>query len=233
MDLMISTSMLLTVYSFTVYDDEPEDSWLFSSDYKNSNWFVVNGGVEAIVEVYGGDRTKTIWYPIMKDGDDFGNKFSHSSPATWGIPAAFVGLCELDEESTAENNPYHAPLAGLSALLGLEASQAMFTKLVSFIGHIKGEYRELVKAKDHRALLILSYWLAQMGRLDIWWMQKRMQFECRAICSYLERQADPRILELLEFPALASGYRDASGAVVNRPLVEFDVETSPELSRGS
>ena len=228
-DALISTFMLLSVHYFTMNDQGPEGSWIFSSvsDDKPRDlffgWLFSCGGLTQVWVKFRAYPENSIWLPAVRDSDDHLGTFSDVTPGARGIPAPFVKLCELDETSTPENNPYHRPLRFLSALLRLDISSATFTKVVTFIRVIKERFRELLLEKDPRALLILVYWLALMYRTDQWWAQDRARNECQALCMYLELQGDRRITQLLEFPALVCGYELSPGRVVDQSLIDFFV----------
>lgn len=75
-----------------------------------------------------------------------------------------------------------------------------------FMGRLEPPYLDLLLRKDPAALLVLSWWLALMCKVDEWWAETRVRSECTAICMRLENSEDPRILRLLEFPASCCGY---------------------------
>jgi hypothetical protein len=215
--------MVLTLHDFTAGMKSPEESWFFSPKHRDSNWLFETSGFRILVARYGDQLDRSVWRPAMLDIDDHQGTFSDNSPGTRGIPAPFVELCELDETSDGHNNPYHGALRTLSALLRLEEPlSANFTKLLSFVGRIDGPYRELLKMQDPRALLILSYYLALLCRLDMWWIENRARNECIAICGYLERQGDTRILNLLEFPSLVCGYQLSPQPMIDESVLELD-----------
>lgn len=79
------------------------------------------------------------------------------------------------------------------------------------MGRLLPDFVNLLAAKEPRALLIMSYWLALMcTSVDEWWVGPRVTLECRAISMYLEACGDRRIIELLDFPARSCGYKVTS-----------------------
>lgn len=195
-DALISTFMLLSIHHYTIHDQNPQGSWVFSSGSNGkpydffAGWLFDCGGFNQVWGKFGGCPHNSVWLPVVRKSDDHLGTFSDVTPGTRGILASFVELCGLDETSTPENNPFHRPLRMLSALLRLEISSAVFTKVVAFVSVITGRFRELLLGRDPRALLILAYWLALMCRMDQWWVQDRMRHECQAVCIYLELHGD-------------------------------------------
>ncbi|EEP79295.1 predicted protein [Uncinocarpus reesii 1704] len=210
-DAIISTCMLLAIHSFTSSNDTSSGAtWVFSPPDTAANWLYVAGGLHAVLGKSGAHGQRTIWDPVFEHSENY---FNNSTFDIQDIPPAFRELCDIDKSTDSSNNPYYTPLRTLFILMRLEPSGANFAKLVIFVGQMLSGYRDLVQGRDHRALLILAYWFGLMCGVDQWWIQDRVRSECRAICKYLERSAaDPRIIQLLDFPALACGY------VLNTPF---------------
>ncbi|PGH18796.1 hypothetical protein AJ79_00209 [Helicocarpus griseus UAMH5409] len=206
MNAVISTCMILAVLAFTCDDTKTAGSWIFSQTAGATNWLYVQGGLSAILSKYQDQADQNIWVPVINDADDHKGTISDDRPGPEGIPAGFVELCGIEEDSNRENNPYHAPLRVMANLQNIEPSSATFSKLVTFVGEVNHSYRELLRKKDPRALLILSHWFAMMCAVDQWWVQNRVRSECWAICRFLEKHSDVRIRRLLEFPARSCGY---------------------------
>jgi hypothetical protein len=119
-------------------------------------------------------------------------------------------LCDIDDTTTEETNPFHWPLRMLSPLLRIPRDQLEESRITNFMGRLPPDYLNLLASKEPRALLLLAYWLALMcSSVHEWWVYARVRSECLAICMYLERCGDERIVDfnLLEFPAAACGYR--------------------------
>lgn len=209
MDSVISTCMLLTVLSYTSDSHDPSASWVFCSQPQTS-WLFIQGGLHALIDKYAPTIANSVWMPVMRDADDFTGSDQIQNPGRDGIPEAFADLCDIDNFSSSKNNPYHGPLRVISALLQLEFTSKNFAKFVFFLRMLRGEYANLLQKKDPRALLILSYWFAILCKVDQWWIHARAMLECGSVCVYLENNEDPRIVNLLKFPAEACGYTLAS-----------------------
>lgn len=92
--------------------------------------------------------------------------------------------------------------------LRVEACIEAFNKLITFIGRIEPAYYSLIKARDARALLIMSYWIAQMCHVPLWWIRSRAVSERTAIVTFLAEHPDARVRELLDFPRSVLGVGD-------------------------
>ena len=68
------------------------------------------------------------------------------------------------------------------------------------MGRMDARFHGLLIEKDARALLLFSYWLALMSKVEQWWIVGRVRNECVAICRFLTNDSDPRLRALLEFP---------------------------------
>jgi hypothetical protein len=223
MDAVLSTCMLLTTPSLSTERFDPSNSWIFNSDPQALGWLQQQSGLKGLLAELKDQLRHSVWIHVFNDADDAFDTSSDERPGTVGLPPAFVELCGLDETSTVDNNPYHAPLRLLTPLISLDDDIRTFTKRISFMGRIQPPFFRLLLQKDPPALLILSYWFGQMCRIGKWWYHDRARSECMAICTYLEELGDPRILVLLEVPARDCGYRlrHIAGRALNPKVVEL------------
>ncbi|PGH12506.1 hypothetical protein AJ79_04250 [Helicocarpus griseus UAMH5409] len=206
MDGLMSTCMLMSVLSFSAEEYKPENSWLFSSDPKALNWLLLQSGLRYILRFTSPYLPQSIWYRVFTEGDDEKDIFDDHRPGPDGLHPGLAELCEIDETTTEETSPYHWPLRMLSPLLDLAPVKENFARTTSFMGRLLPDYTDLLQKKDPRAVLILGYWLAKKCQENHWWMHPRVHAECVAVCMFLENSSDPRILELLEYPAMHCGY---------------------------
>jgi len=206
MDAVLSTCMLLATLSFSAEKFDPSNSWIFSSDPHGLSWIQQQSGLKPLLIELRDHLPKSAWISVFNDADDAFDTYSDERPGIVGLPPVFVQLCGLNETSTVDNSPYHAPLRLLSPLIPLHGGIESFGKRISFIGRIRPPFFRLLLDKDPPALLILCWWLAGMISLGQWWYYDRARSECMAICMYLEELGDPRILPLLETPAQKCGY---------------------------
>ncbi|PGH32818.1 hypothetical protein GX50_04358 [[Emmonsia] crescens] len=207
MDPLMSTCMLLSTITFSTEECKPADSWIFSSDPTRLSWLLGQSGLRYILEAITIDQLqRSIWFEAFQESDDEDYTFNNNSPGLEGLHPGLAELCDIDETTTEESNPYHWPLRMLSPMLPLKADRNNFSKLIPFIGRLEPAYIKLLQEKDPRALLILSYWLGKMCEEKQWWIYSRVSSECFAICMFLEHNEDTRILNLLQYPAEKCGY---------------------------
>ncbi|KAG5287036.1 C6 zinc finger domain-containing protein [Histoplasma ohiense] len=207
MDPLMSTCMLLGTIIFSPEECKPDSSWVFSSDPTRLSWLLGQSGLRYILETITIQQLRqSIWFEAFMESDDEDHTFNNNSPGREGLHPELAELCEINETTTEESNPYHWPLRMLSPMLPLKADRNNFAKLIPFIGRLYPAYTKLLQEKDPRALLILSYWLGKLCEEKQWWTYTKVSSECFAICMYLEHKEDPRILKLLQYPAEKCGY---------------------------
>lgn len=205
--------MLLSIMSFKTEEASPSKSWVFSNRPDALSWLTIQSGLKILIAQLQPCLPRSMWLPVFLDADDEIFIYTDETPGPVGLPEAFVELCDIDEETTIDTNPYHLALRKLAPLLELKPSLATFVKLIAFMGRIAPAFTRLLLAKDARALLIISYWFALMCSVDLWWVHGRVQSECVAICMVLEGHPDNRIRQLLRYPASVCGYTITSKAV--------------------
>ena len=118
------------------------------------------------------------------------------------LPVQFRGVFALDENSTADNNPYHHAASLLGQLIPMDCTRYTVTKFLSFLAFPDARFLRLLEQRDPRALLLLTWWWAKALCRDHWWMWCRGILEGQALCIYLEMafSNNPELLELLEIP---------------------------------
>ena len=128
-------------------------------------------------------------------------------PGLEALPSGFIQLCNLDESSTSQNNPYHAVATALGESLYSDCKLTTILSFLSLIGNFHPEYKRLLRRKDPSALLLLAYWFAKMCQFSHWWIARRAALEGQAICMYLQRYHGDsgEIQKFLPFPRMMFG----------------------------
>ena len=85
---------------------------------------------------------------------------------------------------------------------------------ITFMGRMDARFHGLLIEKGTRALLLFSYWLALISKVDQWWIVGRARHECVAIFRFLRNDPDPRLRVLLEFPANTYGIDLETGGCI-------------------
>ncbi|OJJ50214.1 hypothetical protein ASPZODRAFT_58322 [Penicilliopsis zonata CBS 506.65] len=218
-DALLSTCMLMGVSTLCPEDFEPEDAWVLSSNPAAMNWLCLQGGLRCLISLTQPFISKSIWAGVFSEADQ---KMRQVEGANTSLHPRLAELCNLDTCSTekgitttptTEDSLYLHPLQMLTPLLDGNNTRSDFGLLQSFMARLEPEFLTLLRAKDHAAMLILAQWMGLMCAHAAWqpWIYGRISKECFAICTYLEQNTtDPRILELLEAPAVACGYRNGA-----------------------
>lgn len=202
MDGLFSACLLMTVHSFTLEEYNPRDSWVFSDDPQALNWLMLQGGLRYLLYRTQPWLERSMWWDTREN-----IPFEDHRSGRVGLHPELADVCGIDDSTTEETNPYLWPLRMLSLLLMLERTILNFPKYTTFMGRLLPEYFDQLLKKDPPALIVLSWWLALICSVKLWWMDARVRSECVAICMFLENNCeDSRILKLLEFPAEQCGY---------------------------
>ncbi|KAK5114308.1 hypothetical protein LTR62_002559 [Meristemomyces frigidus] len=139
---------------------------------------------------------------VLTSADDSDHTFTDVQPGVEGLPPTFVKLCDLDSNSTCENNVYHKIVRLLTPLLRLTPSPNNFVRLMAFGGRIWLDIQPLLQRRDHAALLLVAYWLALLRQVNQWWILTRARTACDAIVNYLlQNSTDTLLHSVLLFPA--------------------------------
>jgi hypothetical protein len=199
-------AVLLGTIAFSwIEASTPEEAWpLRPADPSDLEWLRISESKATIWNITNPQRPDSIFH-VLKDDFESGYFASNAIPRCGieGLPDIFVQLCGLDEASTESSSPYYVALRVLTPLLGVECERATITRFLRFISHMQPVFKRLLELKDPRALLLLAYWYAKVGRA-VWWLEWRAVMECRATCLYLERYhaGETAVLELLLFPKI-------------------------------
>jgi hypothetical protein len=207
-DALWASAALLGVIAFSSIEaSKPEEAWpLGHPEPSDLDWLRMSDGKAAIWNITNPLRPDSVFYTLA---DEYKSDYLFSAApryGTDGIPSKFIKLYGLDNSSTADNNPYYTAVHTLARLLRIECDQSTIARFLSFIAHMKLDFRTLLEQKDPRALLLLAYWYAKVCH-SLWWIARRAMLECQATCLYLERYHEGKtaIQELLQFPKMQCG----------------------------
>ena len=205
-DAMLVTATLINGISFAMVEaTDPRESWPFSPAGNSLQWLSLQGGISLNFEATQPLSDESALKLLFAELDEAHPQMDHG-PGMSELAPLLLELCDIGARSTAENNAYLRALQVLAPLLQLECNAETVITHLSFIGSMQPEYVALLRSKDHRALLIFSYWYATIYSFQCWWTAPRSRMGCTSICMYLEEHGDESIRELLPFPARACGY---------------------------
>jgi hypothetical protein len=212
-DAVFATGTLLNGISFAwTQTSEPRSSWPMVSPAETDclQWLCIQRGFKLLIPIARPFRQGSLFYAHSHDSMvDHTDTLSNTRAGNDDFPLQFVELCSISPSSTVDSNPYYAPLRLLAPLLKISCTRENMMKHLNFTASIPPEFLQLLRRRDERALLILSYWYGLILQAsDAWWLLRRARLECMAICMYLDENSnDERLRELLRFPAEKCGYR--------------------------
>lgn len=209
-DALLSSCMFMGVATVCPENFQIADSWVLTNRPEGMNWLCLQSGIRCILELSKPLIPYSIWASVFeKINKDEGGMFElEGIQGREGLDSDMADLCGFDEFTTEDNNVYYAPARYLSALMLLEHNGKNAWMCTSFMGRLECSFLDLARIRDPVALILLSNWMGLMCLLAQWqpWVEGRIRKECIAICMFLEHSSDPRILRLLQFPALSCGY---------------------------
>ncbi|THV45183.1 hypothetical protein BGAL_0520g00050 [Botrytis galanthina] len=206
-DALWATAALLGIIAISSIEaSSPYEAWpLTSSADTNLEWLLMSESKTVIFELTNPMRKDSIFHVLSVDYNNAHDKRDGNLDLS-SLPTHFVELFDLDEYATVDNNPYYLTLISLQRIINIECNRSAMLSFLGFLTSMSPKYKSLLKMKDPKALLLLSYWYAKVWRI-VWWVERRAILECQAICIYLDRyhRDDLLIQELLLFPKRECG----------------------------
>ncbi|PGH14750.1 hypothetical protein AJ80_05794 [Polytolypa hystricis UAMH7299] len=208
-DALWGAAALLGAIAFSwVEARTPDEAWpLKASSPADLDWLKLTDGKREVYKITNPARLDSVFHTLFKPTGDFLPCDPRGTDLK-NIPDEFIKLYELDHPSSGTqtaNNPYHAAVCTLANLFNLECNRSTILEFLSFVTHMCTDLKQLLEAKDPRALLLLAHWYAKLCNYQQWWIWRRAVLECQAICIYLERyrgQHDIAIRGLLRWPKI-------------------------------
>jgi hypothetical protein len=185
-DPIWGTAAALTLLAYSSPDaSSPEDSWpLKPSGSSDLEWLRLSEGKMSLWTLTNPLRPNSIFRVMASTYADMHSPLPMEG--TIGIPDTLASLCQLNNTSTADNNPYFNPAHAISQLRKIPDSQVTTGHTQLFVRTITGPFKSLLEEKDPVALLLLFLWYQKTSR-SIWFIQPRAKLECPSICLYLQR----------------------------------------------
>jgi len=202
-DAVLGTSFFLNSLAFI--DVRPTTVPRIASELRLFGWLRVQLGFTQLIWRASLRSTSNVWLPFFRSSVPDAVWFYDERPGTVGIPDRFVELYEVTEVSTCDTHTYLRPLRRICRILQIEKKPENTIRFIQFVQGMSTNFAQLLEDLDPRALLLCSYWLGCMCCTNLWWTRNRSLNECRSICAFLMK-ARPGWIELLEFPAVCSGF---------------------------
>lgn len=184
-DPLWAAAAMLGVISFSSVDATvPQDAWpLNSAKSTHLDWLNISKGKMAVWDLVDPLRPESIFNVLR---EDYLQLFRPLPELNVGdIPAPLAKLCDLDEMSSPDNNPYWAAVQALLCVLDSPSDVKSVTHSLKFVGHMTDQFKHLLAGKDPVALLLMALWYSQV-RGTVWWLDQRATVEGQAICFYLQ-----------------------------------------------
>jgi hypothetical protein len=194
----MGAALMSWMAKYAVETQNPDEVWPLSPKIPEIPWLAVQKGLRIIWELVGGGPGKSVFFK-PKIHDKFRAErcigLPPAKPGIEGIPKVLADLCDLDQWSTPENNPYHTAVHVLSDLLVRPSSHPRSLRFLAFINTTNDEFETLLRQKDARSLLLMAIWY-NLAPKPLWWFSLRASLERKAICIYLDRyHADDPVIQ--------------------------------------
>lgn len=185
-DPLWATAASFGVIAFSsVEASTPEETWpLKRSEPSDLDWFHLIEGKMVIWELVEPLRPGSIFHDMFTGYAQLFSPIPHAGNG--GIPPKLARVCNIDESSSAEDNPYFGAVHVLAQLERLPRDQLTATGCLVFTRHMQQLFKSLLLEKDPTALLLMALWYRRV-RTVVWWIEHRATIECQSICLYLQR----------------------------------------------
>lgn len=206
----------------------PQECWpLKAPEFSDLNWLKMSEGKRQVWTMVNPLREDSAFRPaidfeVNKSDVPYRRALDPSLDQLFPYVTKMYNL-DSSQARVEAKDPYRAAASIVERLLPIEPTYSTVLWFLSFIGHMDTEFRELLEAKDPAALVLLSWWYAKLIPYNAWWVARRVRFECKSICLYLDQVLPTchELRRLLSFPEsvcfvdqLAGGKQGGGGARV-------------------
>ncbi|GAB1316948.1 Sterol uptake control protein 2 [Madurella fahalii] len=199
-DALLLTSMTLNMLAFAAVNEDSDQfaSWVFSDDKNRLSWLGLQLGLKPLLLATKPFRNQSLLQPMFAASDDEYKTFSTDTASLGRLPEGWTELissgldcCRVDgEQCSGKRNATCGralvePVRALADTKRLRPSAENMFRYVQFVGKMEPEFLRLLYERDERTLWIFGYWLGLVGRLGMWWSDKRVQRDRAAIKTFL------------------------------------------------
>lgn len=199
-DALWATAMCLGIIGFFYVDaDTPTEVWpLKEPSETDLNWLCLTEGKRDVWKAAGPCSSKGVFDKPFPTLEAF---LPAEAPDLSVLPPELISFCQLDI-SLAKDNPYLAVAMSLARIFNETSTVSVVFGFLTLSIVMSPCFKDLLHAKDPRALMLLAYWFAKLCQYPHWWLSRRAWLEGQSICLYLEIHcsSEPGIQKLLEFP---------------------------------
>ncbi|KAF2095924.1 hypothetical protein NA57DRAFT_58990 [Rhizodiscina lignyota] len=187
--LWIATVLLSTMSLASIDATAPEEAWpLMSSFPTDLDWLEMIQGKNVVWKIADLARPDSaVGRMVIGFKDSRLQAVAKDASGLQALPQELLELLGLDTCVVTKNNPYYRAALCLGNLFGEECNIATLALFYVWIMSMEAEFKQLLRRKDPRALLLLAYWFRKVRSRHVWFLWQRSVLECQAICTYLEQ----------------------------------------------
>ncbi|KAL1595853.1 transcription factor [Paraconiothyrium brasiliense] len=198
-DSVLTTSMLL---NSLVSSSEEYLSYSQDTGELQWGWLRFQIGITDLLMRTKPFHPQSIWLPMF---------LSSKQPLVIGDPCneldrQLADFCAIEENSTAEDNPYFDFWKQLGPLVVRIPGPQYLRWYVEAVGGIDIRFINLLEEEDLPALMLFAHWVAMMCCLETWTITRRLSKICLKICEILRPRLKMSDLYLLHNPAKTVGF---------------------------
>ncbi len=195
----MAAAFMSWIVLYAVETQNPEEVWPLSAASPDIPWFPIQKGLRTIWQMVQPGRVYSKFFKdVSTDPNERCLDMPSPRPGIAGIPQALVDMCELDQYTNAENNPYQSAVCTLSTVLRSSSTQSNSLGFLAFINATEPKFESMLRQRDPRSLCLMALWYGIVPKLA-WWISLRASLERKAIRIYLDRYHphDPLIQTVL------------------------------------
>lgn len=183
-DPIWGTAAALVMLAFSIPDAQtPWESWpLRPSDPSDLEWLRMSTGKMSLWNIANPLRPDSLFRIMAPTFAQMQSPLPERGVT--GIAPPLADVCNLEDTSTAEDNPYFEAAHAMSKLQEVPDRLVRIGHAQLFMTSIHGRFELLLREKDPVALLLLFLWYRKAGQ-SVWWIELRARMECPSICLYL------------------------------------------------
>ncbi|RAK95541.1 Zn(II)2Cys6 transcription factor domain-containing protein [Aspergillus ibericus CBS 121593] len=181
-DPIWGTAAALVILTFSSDAYTAEQAWPLTSSDSDLDWLRLSKSKMLLWHIVNPLRPDSLFHVLAATFAEMQSPLPQRGID--GMPQALAAMCNLNDTSTAETNPYFRAAHAVSQILNRPKITIGQSQI--FMDSIHGPFEDLLREKDPAALLLLYLWYCRASR-SIWFIELRARVECPSICSYLRR----------------------------------------------
>jgi hypothetical protein len=188
-DALLCAAVMLNAVSFAFVENlAPSTSWVFSDSTDRLGWLDLQMQFKKLEDATAQFRDNSFLQDMIDatHAQDDNSDDDGEDATLKNVPEAWKML--IGDKDAPNHNIYYELVRAIADLRILEPTCLNSLGYLGFVGKLEEDFRDLLFEKDHRALWIFGYWLGLMGRLGIWWCNRRVERDRAAVQVFLEQK---------------------------------------------